>query len=156
MFMRTLAALAATLSLSLYSAPASAAALQRAPYVQRVGTGSALVAFRLDTACSEATIRFGPLGSTLAQSARSSETGVRHVVHLSGLQPSTEYSYQVEACGATAGPHRFVTASPAGSERVHFTAMGDSGTGGTNQKAVGEAMRARRPELFLALGDNAY
>jgi acid phosphatase type 7 len=156
MSLRTLAALTATLFLFLFSSPASAATLRRAPYVQRVDTGSALVAFRLDTPCDQATVRFGPPGSTQAQSARSSDTGTRHAVRLSGLQPSTEYSYQVDACGATDGPHRFVTASPAGSERVHFVAMGDSGTGGTSQKAVGEAMLASRPELFLALGDNAY
>jgi Icc-related predicted phosphoesterase len=156
MSIRPLAALAATLFLFLFSGSASAATLRRAPYVQMVDTGSALVAFRLDAPCNQATVRFGSLGSAQAQSARSSETGTRHAVLLSGLQPSTEYSYQVEACGATDGSHRFVTASPAGSERVHFVAMGDSGTGSTSQEAVGKAMLANHPELFLALGDNAY
>jgi hypothetical protein len=34
--------------------------------------------------------------------------------------------------------------------------MGDFGTGGKVQSQVAEAMRARQPELFVTLGDNAY
>jgi hypothetical protein len=148
----TLGVLAVTLTLS--AAAAEAASLTRQPYLQRVGPDRATVAFRLSTSC-EASVRYGP-GNSTGQEARSPATGRAHAVELASLQPGTEYTYVVEACGTRTSPRRFSTAPVPGTRRIHFAAMGDFGTGGNEQREVAEAMRARQPEFFLTLGDNAY
>jgi uncharacterized protein (TIGR03382 family) len=77
-------------------------------------------------------------------------------VRLTGLTPGTEYSYVVDACGNRTHLKKFRTAPVPGTRRVHFTAMGDFGTGGNDQQEVAASMLARRPDLFIAMGDNAY
>ncbi len=147
-----LGAVAAALTFT--AGTASAASLTRQPYLQRVGPDTATVAFRLDGACVP-TVLYGPHGST-DQLAQSADADRNHAVELSGLQPGTEYTYLVEACGARTDPKSFTTAPVPGTRRVHFTAVGDFGVNNSDQKAVANAMLGRRPELFLALGDNAY
>jgi uncharacterized protein (TIGR03382 family) len=147
-----LGVLAVTLTLT--AAPAEAASLTRQPYLQRVGPDTATVAFRLSASC-EASVRYGPGGGT-GQEARSQASGRVHAVALARLQPGTEYTYVVEACGTRTSPRRFRTAPVPGTRRVHFAALGDMGTGGTAQRDVSKAMHGRRPELFITLGDNAY
>ncbi len=147
-----LGVLAVTLTLT--AAPAEAASLTRQPYLQRVGPDTATVAFRLSASC-EASVRYGP-GNSTGQEARSQASGRTHAVELAGLQPGTEYTYVVEACGSRTSPRSFSTAPVPGTRRIHFAAMGDFGTGGKAQREVAEALRARQPELFVTLGDNAY
>jgi acid phosphatase type 7 len=134
----------------------SGPALPRQPYLQSVGQTSALVAFRSGVSCSPF-VRFGE-GSDLSRSASATAAGWRHAVRLEGLQPGRTYSYVVEACGSTTGVRQFRTATGPGTTRVHFTALGDFGTGGSRQRQVLETLSqpARRGELILALGDNAY
>ena len=139
---------------SLAASSADAAHLTRAPYLQRVGTDSALVAFRLDTACAP-TVYYGTHGSTDLR-ATSPNPGTQHAVELSGLEPGTPYTYLVDACGARTSPVTFSTASKPSVRSVHFTAVGDFGSNSNDQKDVARAMLGRAPELFLALGDNAY
>ncbi|HYH99958.1 metallophosphoesterase [Hyalangium sp.] len=115
---------------------------------------TALVAFRLDANCTPE-VHYGTQGA-LSTVVRSADSGRIHAVELKGLTPSTEYTYQVHACGAQTATKRFRTAPVEGTRRVHFAAVGDSGTGGERQRAVARAMLERRPELFLGLGDNAY
>ena len=148
------AALAALLTLG--ATAASAATLTRKPYLQQVTTGSALVAFGLDTACATAQVKYGPEGGALNALAKSADTGTRHAIPLSGLEPARRYSYVVEACGATTTARTFSTASQPGSETLHFAALGDMGTGGSDQADVAQAMLAVRPELWVTMGDNAY
>jgi acid phosphatase type 7 len=147
-----LALLAAALTLT--AGAAHAAALTRAPYLQRVGPDTAMVAFRLDANCA-AEVRYGTQGST-DQLARSADSGRIHAVTLTGLAPGAEYTYVVDACGSRTAPKRFRTAPVPGTRSVHFAAVGDFGTGGSQQKAVFASMLTRRPELLVALGDNAY
>jgi uncharacterized protein (TIGR03382 family) len=141
-------------ALTLLAGTAHAAALTRAPYLQRVGPDEATVAFRLDANCA-AEVRYGTRGST-DQLARSAESGRVHAVPLTGLTPGTEYTYVIDACGSRTVPKRFSTAPVPGTRSVHFAAVGDFGTGGAQQKAVFDSMLLREPELFIALGDNAY
>jgi uncharacterized protein (TIGR03382 family) len=143
--------LAAVLTLA---GAAQAAGLTRQPYLQKVGPETATVAFRLDTNCAP-TVRYGPNGA-LDQTASSAEAGRIHAVALNGLTPGTEYTYVVEACGGQTSPKRFRTAPTPGTRRVHFAAVGDMGTSGTQQKAVAQSVLAARPELYVTLGDNAY
>ena len=147
----TLGAVAAALT---FAGSASAASLTRQPYLQRVGMDTATVAFRLDGSCVP-TVSYGTQGST-DQQARSADGGRAHAIVLTGLQPGTEYTYVVDACGARTSPKRFSTAPTPDSRSAHFIAVGDMGTGGTQQRAVLDAMVRRQAELFLALGDIAY
>jgi chitodextrinase len=149
----TLGALA--VALTLVAGGAQAASLPRAPYLQNVSPTSALVAFRTGAACSTAQVRYAEQGQAFLEKP-SSATGTRHAVVLEGLSPATEYTYVVEACGAQSAPKRLRTAPAPGTRRVHFAAVGDFGVNNADQKGVAASMLSRRPELFLALGDNAY
>ena len=134
----------------------SGPALPRQPYLQSVGTTSALVVFRTSASCSPL-VRFGE-GNALARTASASAAGWQHAVKLDGLSPGKTYGYSVEACGSVTGLRSFQTATGPETSRVHFTAMGDFGTGGSLQAKVlallGQPSRAG--EFLLTLGDNAY
>jgi acid phosphatase type 7 len=145
---------AAVAALTLTAGTTSAASLTRQPYLQRVGMDTATVAFRLDAACVPV-VRYGTHGS-IDQQLQSESGGRNHAFVLTGLQPGTEYTYVVDACGARTNPKRFSTAPTPDSRSAHFLAVGDMGTGGSEQRAVLAAMVGRRAELFLALGDIAY
>ncbi|HLL06167.1 MAG TPA: metallophosphoesterase family protein [Myxococcaceae bacterium] len=147
-----LGALAAALTLT--ASVAQAAPLTRAPYLQRVGPDTAMVAFRLGADCTPE-VQYSAQGSA-TQVARSRDKGRVHAVVLTGLTPGTEYSYVVDACGNRTTPRKFRTAPVPGTRRVHFAAVGDFGTGGNDQQEVAASMLGRRPELFIAVGDNAY
>ena len=147
-----LGALAA--ALILMAGAAHAAPLTRAPYLQRVGPDTATVAFRLGADCA-AEVHYSAQGST-TQVARSKDKGRVHAVVLTGLSPGTQYTYQVDACGNRTLPRTFSTAPVPGTRKVHFAAVGDFGTGGNAQQEVAASMLARKPELFIAVGDNAY
>ncbi len=135
------------------SAPALSATLTRQPYLQSVTSNSALVAFRTDVACPTAQVRFGQ--STPARAA-SSASSTRHVVTLSNLTSATEYTYVVDACGASTPPKKFRTAPGPNGRTLRFAATGDMGMNNADQRAVSDAMLAARPDFWLALGDNAY
>jgi hypothetical protein len=134
----------------------SGPALPRTPYLQSVGTTSALVAFRTGVSCTPY-VRFGE-GTDLSRTATATAAGWRHAVKLEGLSAGRTYSYVVNACGSVTGIRQLRTATEPSTSSVHFTAMGDFGTGGSLQAQVlallGQAGRAG--ELVLALGDNAY
>lgn len=145
------ALLAAVLTLA---STAQATGLSRAPYLQKVGQDSALVAFRLDANCTPE-VHYGTDGA-LNEVARSMASGRIHAVTLKGLTAGTEYTYVVDACGTRTEPKRFRTAPTPETRRVHFAAVGDMGTNSSTQKKVARSVLAARPELYLTLGDNAY
>jgi hypothetical protein len=140
---------------TLLAATANAAAVTRGPYLQSVTPTDAIVAFRLDGACP-AQVRYGE-GDKLTHAASSAGSGTQHAVHLTGLAPGRTYAYSVEACGESTGAtNLLVTAPVPGTRSVHFAAVGDFGTGGSNQVAVTNAIVKAPPELVLGLGDTAY
>ncbi len=134
----------------------SGPALPRLPYLQSVGPTSALVAFRTGVSCTPF-VRFGQ-GTDLSRTATATAAGWRHAVKLDGLSAGQTYSYSVEACGSVTGVRQFRTATLPDTASVHFTAMGDFGTGGSTQAQVLARLSqsGRAGELLLALGDNAY
>jgi uncharacterized protein (TIGR03382 family) len=145
---------ALTAALLLTAGASQAATLTRAPYLQRVGTNTAMVAFRLDASCTPE-VHYGTQGAT-NQVARSVDSGRIHAVEINGLSPGTEYSYEVLACGARTPIKHFHTAPVPGTRHVHFAAVGDFGTGGNDERQVASSILAGKPDVFLALGDNAY
>ncbi|NVJ12901.1 metallophosphoesterase [Myxococcus sp. AM010] len=140
-------------ALMLVASTASAGTLYRDPYLQKVGPDTATIAFRLAANC-QAEVRYGE-GAT-NQAAVSQDAGKVHAVVLTGLEPGTEYTYEVSACGLRTPLTRFRTAPVPGTRSVHFVTVGDFGTGGSNQRKVAAALVKREAELFVALGDNAY
>ncbi|WP_434345679.1 purple acid phosphatase family protein [Myxococcus virescens] len=139
----------------LVAGAAGAASLTRGPYLQSVTPTSATVAFRLDTACP-AQVRYGE-GGNLSSTAGSGSTARQHGIHLTGLRPGTEYSYEVVGCGVPMGrAGRLRTAPAPQSREVRFGVLGDFGTGSSDQMDVARSIQARRPELIVSVGDNIY
>ncbi len=134
----------------------SGPALPRQPYLQSVGTTSALVVFRTSASCTPL-VRYGE-GTQLSRTATATAAGWQHAVKLEGLSPGRTYGYVVEACGSVTGLRSFQSATGPDTPRVHFTAMGDFGTGGSLQTKVLAVLGkpSRAGEFLLTLGDNAY
>jgi acid phosphatase type 7 len=137
------------------SSMASAATLARAPYVQSVTQGTAVIAFRLDVSCAAA-VQLTPPGGT-PRSYPSSEAGTSHAVTLTELAAGVRYAYQVQACGQPLGSAMsFQTAPPPDRRPTHLAVLGDMGVGSSNQAQVVQQILGDRPEALLTVGDNAY
>lgn len=161
---RTLSAAATLLvGLTWLATPASAQQLVRAPYLQQSTPSSVIVVWRTDVA-SEGRVSYGLPGQAMT-AVDDSQTAAQHEVKISGLQPDTLYRYSVGTKSAVlAGgdaQHTFRTAPTPGQARAfRFWVVGDSGTGGTAQASVRDAMLAASatylPDLYLHMGDMAY
>ena len=140
--------------------------LVRHPYVQRIESTSAVVVW----ATREngiATVRYvvngvsrvAPAQSRLVTAATNAMgfDYYQHEAALSGLTPSTRYSYTpaVDDVGVSMGD-TLLTAPPIGSGAVRFIAFGDSGVGSTEQRQLAARMTADRFDFALHTGDVAY
>jgi hypothetical protein len=144
----------------------TACALQvtRGPYLQLGTPTSIVVRWRTDSA-SDSVVWFGPAPTQLTQTAADTALTTEHVLRLGALSLDTRYYYAVGSnAGSLAGGdagHTFGTALPPGTRRpIRIWALGDSGTGSADARAVRDAYAAftgaRRTDLWLMLGDNAY
>lgn len=159
---------ASLLAMLLASAPASAQS-PRAPYLQSATENEITIVWRSDadpppSACYGAS---PDALDTLAPGRVSRFGAVDQIeVPITGLPPATRFYYAVghAACppAAPGDPgHYFTTAPPRGTrEPFRVWLVGDSGTGGSGQRRVFDAMRAeavdRAPDLFVHVGDMAY
>lgn len=154
----------ATLTLTL-SAPASTSAqeLSRRPYPQLVAPDALTIVWRT----AEPTlprVLYGTAPDQLDQEVVGGEAATHHELRLTGLAPDTRYYYAVGTPEATLaqGPQLYVRTAPVPGQRRRFRAwvVGDSGTGGTAQAAVRDAMlqaaKDYPPDIFLHMGDMAY
>ena len=143
---------------------AARAAVVRQPYLQLDTPTSITVVWRTDNA-TDSRVRYGTVQGSLTSTATSATVGTSHIVTITGLSPGTKYFYDagstsVVQAGGTA-EHYFVTApTPGTSPSFRAWIVGDSGTGGSDQIAVRNAMTAftgaARPDLMLHVGDIAY
>ena len=82
-----------------------------------------------------------------------------HVVDIADLEPATTYHYDVfmgdENLTEGAGFH-FRTSPPLGTGKAHIVALGDSGTGGVEQRIIADLLCKLQPNLFLHTGDLKY
>lgn len=147
-----------------WAAVTTASAQARAPYLQSPTETSIVVAWR-SVAPEPTRVCWGTSAASLVDSAGSGASETDHAVTITGLAPDTQYAYAVAraSCpGAAADPRdTFRTAPPRGSTApFRLWVVGDSGTGGTRQAQVRDAMLAatteRRPDLVLHMGDMAY
>jgi hypothetical protein len=83
----------------------------------------------------------------------------QHEATLSGLNPSTQYTYDVFVGNVDATPSTtdaLRTAPMAGTGTVRFIGFGDSGVGSTAQRQLASRMTADTFDLALHAGDIAY
>ena len=148
--------------------PASNATLVREPYLQQVTANSAIVVWTTRQP-GAATVRYAAAGGAPVTAAAqtevftAAETGLgfdfyQHEAPLSGLAPSTRYTYDVfmSNVDVTAGQDAFTTAPPTGTGTVRFIAFGDSGVGSTAQRQLAVQMESEPFDLAIHTGDVAY
>ncbi|MBI2818318.1 MAG: metallophosphoesterase [Acidobacteria bacterium] len=149
-----------------YPSRASGAAFVCNPFVQNVGESQATIVWATEevaTCTVGVSVNGMPSGSAqgVVQKFLPADTGLQlpyyqHKALLTGLEPGTEYSYEVIVDGqrrAVGDGLRFRTA---GSGRFSFLAFGDSGWGGLEQRTLAELMLRENPSFILHLGDLAY
>jgi hypothetical protein len=138
--------------------------LRRGPYVQRRSDDAVVLRWRTSLPTASI-VHYGTAPDALAETAQTAAPVVGHALEIADLAPSTRYYYEIAATEGVIGPasddQHFDTAPVPGTPapaRVWVT--GDSGTADLNAAAVFEAYRAftgaRRTDLWLMLGDNAY
>ena len=139
--------------------------LTRGPYLQQGAPTSMLVRWRTDPA-TRGFVRYGTSLETITNQAVHAGILADHVVQLNRLKPATRYFYKVGTATnkwltESGMACSFVTPPPPGPPRpVRIWALGDPGTGNTNQIAVRDGFYRwagdRPPDVWLMLGDNAY
>ncbi len=142
------------------AAPSSAQV--RAPYVQQTSPDAATIVWQAEVR-EPGVVCYGTSPDALDVSVRSDGELTTHVLSPTGLTAGTRYFYSAGAtCRSVAHPADYFVTSPAVGSTEPFRAwiVGDSGTGGSAQAAVRDAMLEytvdQRPDLFLHMGDMAY
>jgi hypothetical protein len=138
------------------------AAAQRRPYLQS-GTDRSMTIVWQSVVPEPNTVCYGPRPDALTMRAGAG-AGTNHTVRVEGLSADTRYYYATghASCSpATRGdPSHYFRTNPIATRPFRFWVVGDSGTGGSMQARVRDAMFAaagpRRPDLYLHVGDMAY
>jgi calcineurin-like phosphoesterase family protein len=141
------------------------AVIRRKPYLQQVAAGSATIGWVSTAPDGERVDVTAPDGRALAtvggereavtvRSAGESQLWAR----LTGLEPGTIYCYAIaDDRGALSGRIGFRTApAPDSAEPIGFMAFGDSGGGGSDQRALAEQMASYPYRFMIHTGDLAY
>jgi len=175
------------LFLSAIPLPVDAAEVTRGPYLQLAGPDRITIVWRTDGPLKDPAVRYLPEkadgaslvfsgGSRRVRTPKSPSSPLedapknasQYEVTLSGLAPDTLYRYAIhDGDNALAVPEdltlTFRTAPLPGTEKAtRIWVVGDSGTGGTHQALVHEAMRrnvettGKTMDLYLHVGDMAY
>ncbi len=152
-----------TLFAALAIAAPAEAQLVRSPYLHQ-GTPNSMTVVWTTGASSESVVKYGSSPTALSQTA-TGPAGTQHEVKVTGLTPGSRYFYSVgtstQVWAGADGDHYFDTSPPVGTKSKFRTwIVGDSGTGGSQQAKVRDAMLthvgAYRPQLYLHMGDMAY
>lgn len=137
--------------------------LARGPYLQLATPDAISVRWRT-TSPTDSRLRWGSDPSVSEGLLESAAPTTEHELRISGLQPATTYYYSVEdgAGVLSGGPDHVFTTQPrrGGRAATRIWVLGDAGTALPAQEAVRDAYEAfagaRRADLVLLLGDNAY
>ncbi|MEW5848342.1 MAG: metallophosphoesterase [Myxococcota bacterium] len=147
----------------LHPSLASAQTLVRQPYLQQGTPNSIVIVWRTNVA-TDSRVQYGTAPDSLTQTASNPAQVTQHEVTITGLTPGTRYYYNVGTTStvlAGDATHYFETSpTPGTKKKTRLWVVGDSGTGGTRQAQVRDAMLAAvgsdRPHLYLHMGDMAY
>lgn len=138
--------------------------IDRGPYLQTVTPQSIIIKWRTTSATSSK-VWYGNDPSNLNLTLSVGANVTDHEMQISDLSQNTKYYYAVgNANGQMAGgdPNHYFITSPdnSGNQTVRIWALGDCGTGNSNQRAVRDAyydfIGADHTDVILLLGDNAY
>jgi hypothetical protein len=139
--------------------------LRRRPYLQQMTAVSVQVVWTAEVQLTAAAVAVtGPDGELVVTSpgvrderARPALGAVQWQAAVSGLEPDTDYCYQlVEGGAAVHGGHFRTPPRPGDGAPVRFVAIGDSGNGGADQRAVRDQMKTVPFDFMIHLGDLAY
>ena len=140
----------------------------RGPYLQQVTSTAATVVWATTTNGAGEVRASSNSGASQIASATTtffpaSATGMsadyyQHEARLTGLSPSTAYTYDILVGGVDANPQSdfLTTAPPTGSGTVSFVAFGDSGTGSSEQWQIASQIEVQPFDFMLHGGDVAY
>jgi hypothetical protein len=117
----------------------------RGPFVTRLGTATATLAWSIDGDQAVSMTATGPDGTATATRGR-----------FSGLQPGTRYIWTASVDGVGRASGTFRTAPLDLREPVRFAVIGDYGSGNDHEWAVGRTLAAARPDFVTTAGDNSY
>jgi hypothetical protein len=152
-------------------------ALSRTPYLQRVNAEGAVVAWTssgggaasvrvetpdgaVKTTFDAAIDKSAPMPQVVSQwpTPISFKQVKQWTAAVSGLSPDTTYCYTVMQDGVpVTAPVELRTAPPPGTgKRVQFLALGDSGGGGGDQRALMQEMATVPYDFMIHAGDIAY
>ncbi len=143
---------------------ADGAVIARFPYLQQVTTTSAIVGWTTSAPQGEHVDVTRPDGTPVTtaftsvdEAALKSDDDVQMWAEISGLEPDTIYCYTVGNGTLLQTRTGFRTAPTADNPApVRFLAFGDSGGGGSDQKALLEQMYEVPYGLMIHTGDIAY
>jgi hypothetical protein len=139
----------------------------RGPYLQMGTPTSMIVRWRTD-ASTDSRVRYGRSADQLDFYVDDETETTEHIVTLTGLQADTLYYYTIgnSAVELARGADYSLVTAPTGAKPTRVWVIGDAGTTpyGTTQAANQRAVRdayyayagARRTDVWLQLGDNAY
>ncbi len=137
----------------------------RRPYLQQMSANGVVVVWATRESGTPAVrIGSGSTSRTVTGASRlvpSSQTGLgfdyyHHEVAVGSLAASTLYNYDATLTNAPVASASFRTAPATGTADFSFVAIGDSGTGSTEQRQIAALMAADSYDVLLHAGDIAY
>jgi hypothetical protein len=117
----------------------------RGPFVTRLDTTGATLAWRIDGGQKVELTASGPGGTVAAAGGT-----------FTGLEPGTRYLWTASVGGIGRASGSFRTAPLDLRDGVRFAVIGDYGSGNDHEWAVGRMLAAERPDFVTTAGDNSY
>ena len=142
----TLAVVAVLVYWHLYLLEPKGTPFTRGPFVIRLSSSEAELAWTLDHRAAVELRALSPTGEAVTGSDG----------RLSGLQPGTRYSWTAAVDGRTRAAGTFTTAPSDLRSPIRFAVIGDYGSGNDHEWAVGRVLAAQQPDFILTAGDNSY
>lgn len=127
--------------------------VNRYPYVQKPTETSVLVAWNTATS-GIGTLHWGSSPSSLTSSLSEASARQKHAIELSGLQPNTQYYYQVRTdAGDSSSVEHFWTAKPVEIKDINFLHYGDCGYDNSPQNQLAGLMAQEDVDFAVVAGD---
>ena len=117
----------------------------RGPFVIRLDTTGAALAWSIEENSKVELTAAGPDGTVTATGGR-----------FTGLRPGTRYLWTASVGGIGRAAGSFQTAPLDLRDGVRFGVIGDYGSGNDHEWAVGRTLAAARPDFVTTAGDNSY
>ncbi len=138
------------------AAPAVAATLTRAPFVQLVDQSSIRIVW-LTSEPADSVVEYG-LDTSYGSVQRTDDATTSHAVDLTQLAHATTYFYRVSSGGAVLAEGKSFRTAPRRADVTpfRFVVFGDSGGGTQAQLDVAARIAEAKPEFGLHIGDLVY